>query len=425
MSSEIAIRAYGLGKCYAIFNRPEDRLKQMLSFGRRKYYREFWALKDVSFDVKKGEAVGVIGRNGSGKSTLLQIICGTLSPTAGIVETNGRVAALLELGAGFNREFTGLENVYMNGAVLGLSHDEIDARLDQIVAFADIGDFFKQPIKTYSSGMVVRLAFAVAINVNPQILVVDEALAVGDAAFQRKCFRQIEELTASGVTLFFVSHDTETVKKLCGDAIYLGAGVVRALGRAKDICTEYERDLFGASRRDSPNAARERKPSKKTMFLDSALLNSDEKTYGDGRAAIEDISITTPKDELINVIPVESTFAVSYKVRFANGVNQPVFGMMIRNKEGVCVFGTNTMGLPASSKSYQSGDAVQVSFTLTNTLGPGIYYLTCGVHAEDHPEGLIYLQRRMDALLLRSLGRDSETVSGMSHLLPRIQVNRI
>ena len=199
--SDVAIRIQNLSKCYHIYDKPRDRLMQMLARGRKQYFREFWALKEVSLDVKKGETVGIIGRNGSGKSTLLQMICGTLNPTSGSIQANGRIAALLELGSGFNPEFTGRENVYMNGSILGLSKEEIDSRFDDIAAFADIGEFIEQPVKTYSSGMMVRLAFSVAINVEPEILVVDEALSVGDEIFQRKCFSRIEAIRAGGATI--------------------------------------------------------------------------------------------------------------------------------------------------------------------------------------------------------------------------------
>jgi len=237
-SDDIAIRVSNLSKCYFIYDSSQDRLKQYIYprlqrfLGRlpKNYFREFWALKDVFFEVKKGETVGIIGRNGSGKSTLLQIICGTLTPTCGTVETKGRVAALLELGSGFNPEFTGRENVYMNGGVLGLSKEEIDARFDDIAAFADIGEFIEQPVKMYSSGMYVRLAFAVAINVSPNVLVVDEALAVGDVRFQAKCIRCIKQLKESGTSILFVSHDISSIRTLCDKAVWLDGGGIRMQG---------------------------------------------------------------------------------------------------------------------------------------------------------------------------------------------------
>lgn len=249
MSSDSVIRVQQLGKCYHIYDRPQDRLKQSLWRGRRKYYREFWALKDVSFEVDRGQTVGIIGRNGSGKSTLLQMIAGTLSPSWGTIDVNGRVAALLELGSGFNPEFTGRENVYMNGAILGLSEQEIDSRFEAIVAFADIGDFIDQPVKIYSSGMVLRLAFAVSVNVEPDILIVDEALAVGDMAFQYKCMDSLDRLTKSGTTLLFVSHDINMVKAFCHQVVYLSHGQVKAQGTASDMTELFMLDIKDEQKR--------------------------------------------------------------------------------------------------------------------------------------------------------------------------------
>ena len=243
MFSEIAIRVENLSKCYEMYEQPSDRLKQFImprlrhlaGLPSKKYYREFWALKDVSFEVKKGETVGVIGRNGGGKSTLLQMICGTLNPTLGKITTYGRVAALLELGSGFNPEFTGRENVYMNASVLGLTKEEIDTRFDEIAAFADIGDFINQPVKTYSSGMYARLAFSIAINVDPEILVVDEALAVGDARFVAKCMRRIKNIQERGASILFVSHDVGSVRTLCERAIWLDKGCLVEQGNVFSV----------------------------------------------------------------------------------------------------------------------------------------------------------------------------------------------
>jgi len=243
MSSEVAIQADGLGKCYQIYDRPQDRLKQTIFRGRRQFYREFWALQDVSLEVMKGETVGIIGRNGSGKSTLLQLLAGTLAATTGDMRINGRVAALLELGAGFNPDFTGRENVYMNGAILGISRPEIERRFDDIARFADIGDFIDQPIKTYSSGMIVRLGFSVSINVDPEILIVDEALAVGDMAFQFKCLERLETLTKGGTTLLFVSHSMDMVKTFCNRVVYLREGRIRARGSPEEMAETYLLDL--------------------------------------------------------------------------------------------------------------------------------------------------------------------------------------
>lgn len=251
--ADISIQATGLGKAYAIFKKPQDRLKQMLARGRRRYYEEYWALRGIDLTVRKGETIGVIGRNGSGKSTFLQLVCGTLTPTCGDLTVNGRIAALLELGAGFNPEFTGRENVYLAASVLGLTNEQIDARYDAIAAFADIGDFIEQPVKLYSSGMYARLAFAVAAHVDADILIVDEILAVGDAAFTQKCMRYIHKFRQTG-TLFFVSHDTSQVVSLCDRAVWLDSGEVREIGPAKEVCYHYLADLH--SERDTSNAFR-------------------------------------------------------------------------------------------------------------------------------------------------------------------------
>jgi ABC-type polysaccharide/polyol phosphate transport system ATPase subunit len=250
MSSDIAIQVDKLSKCYQIYDTPRDRLLQMLARGRKQYFKEFWSLKDVSFTVKKGETVGVIGRNGAGKSTLLQLICGTLNPTSGNIYTSGRIAALLELGSGFNVDFTGRENVFMNGALLGLSKEEIEAKFDAIAAFADIGHFLEQPVKIYSSGMFARLAFSVAVHVDPSLLIVDEALSVGDMAFQEKSITRMKEIRESGTSILFVSHSLSAVRNFCDRAVWLENGKLRADGERLRICDDYQREVERELRRD-------------------------------------------------------------------------------------------------------------------------------------------------------------------------------
>jgi lipopolysaccharide transport system ATP-binding protein len=431
MSSEIAIDIESVSKCYQVYQSPGDRLKQFLlpplrqaiGAAPKNYHQDFWALKDISFQVKKGETVGIIGRNGSGKSTLLQIVCGTLSPSKGRVIVNGRIAALLELGSGFNPDFTGRENVFLNAAVLGLSHAEIKARFDDIVAFADIGGFVEQPIKTYSSGMLVRLAFAVAINVAPDVLIIDEALAVGDAGFQRKCMRKLTELTEAGTTLLFVSHDVESVKTLCSAALYLRKGRAVDFGVAKDVCRLYERDLFG-----NPESCQSEPPSKSvisdkksTAIIDADLLQTHEKSYGDGRARIIDVAVTTEDGLSTNVLESGGSYLVSYRVVFMATVFRPIFGVMITNREGVCIFGTNTQNLPKSQREFDVGEELRIEFRLDNHLAPGIYFLTCGVHATDVDGNVTYLQRRMDVLILKSLQNERMSLGGFVNLYPTIK----
>lgn len=273
VAEDVAIRVQHLSKCYHIYDKPHDRLKQsiyprlqrLVGKQPKQYFREFWALKDVSFEIKRGETVGIIGRNGSGKSTLLQLICGTLNATSGTIETQGRITALLELGSGFNPEFTGRENVYLNAAVLGLSKEETDARFDEIVAFADISDFIEQPVKTYSSGMFVRLAFASNIMANPEIMIVDEALAVGDMNFQAKCMTALTRIQERGATVLFVSHDIGTVKSLCSRGIYLDQGTMKAIGKAPEVADQYlrvMREEMNAEQRQFVRVSSEFMPAK-------------------------------------------------------------------------------------------------------------------------------------------------------------------
>jgi len=425
MSSDIAIRARGLSKCYPIFDRPEDRLKQMLSFGRRKYYREFWAVRNVDLDVYRGETVGIVGRNGSGKSTLLQLIAGVLTPSIGEISVYGRTAALLELGSGFNPDFTGRENALLNAAVLGLTLEEAGERMNEVIDFADIGTFIDQPVRTYSSGMFIRLAFAVAININPSVLIVDEALAVGDLAFQRKCFRKIEDLITTGGTLLFVSHDLEVVKRLCARAIYLERGETRAVGEAKAVCREYETSVFGASQRSVGTRAVKPEHKYQQGRVDPELIVSCEKSYGDGRATIEDLLITGVDLRQANVFEVGQPLRVSYLVRFTADVDRPIFGMMLSTREGVCVFGANSTDKAISREHFGSGDAVRASFELQNNLAPGVYYLTCGVHSPDTDDGLMYLHRRTDAMLVRSVDNSGTQIGGVAYLYPTIQIEKV
>jgi ABC-type polysaccharide/polyol phosphate transport system ATPase subunit len=328
MSSEAAIRVSNLSKCYQIYDQPRDRLKQSLLPRLRRliglhphhYYREFWALRDVSIAVGRGETVGIIGRNGSGKSTLLQMICGTLTPTGGRVETSGRVAALLELGAGFNPEFTGRENIYMNAAILGLRKSEIDSKYAQITAFADIGDFVEQPVKTYSSGMYVRLAFAVAIHVDPEILIIDEALAVGDIQFQMKCIARMEEIRARGTTILFVSHALEQVKRFCASAIWLENGVIRLAGEANYVTDQY-RDTCLAALLPSPSSHDARQ---------SAVQQGTPAVVKSVQVSAEQLA---PFDAL--------TVRVSYTIG-GQALPKLLLGVAIRDAKGTYIFGPNT-----------------------------------------------------------------------------------
>jgi len=346
-SEKIAIRIENISKCYHIYEKPQDRLKQLLlpNFLKKKstLYKEFWALQDTSFEIKKGQCVGIVGRNGSGKSTLLQLITGVLQPTSGNIEINGRIAALLELGSGFNPEFTGRENVYMNAAIIGLSRAETDSKIEDILAFADIGAFIDQPIKTYSSGMLVRLAFAVQVQIQPEILIVDEALAVGDALFQKRCFRKMEQLQNDGTTVLIVSHDQESIRSMTSRAILLKNGRVCADGPSGEIILEYRRQLH------NEEIAYFEQVTESLATKSAALLKTEAAiTKPEGRSA--DMSFGTYDAEIVGVkiLKFDNEAAslfypddlIRILIRFV--VHRPVsrlnIGIRLRNKEGVKVF---------------------------------------------------------------------------------------
>ncbi len=372
MSSDdnIAIRVSNLSKCYQIYNAPRDRLKQFVLprlhrlAGRapKQYFREFWALRDVSFEIKKGETVGIIGRNGSGKSTLLQMICGTLNPTSGSIQTNGRIAALLELGSGFNPEFTGRENVYMNASVLGLRNEEIDTRFEDIVTFSDIGDFIEQPVKTYSSGMMVRLAFAVIAHVDAEILVVDEALAVGDAFFTQKCMRFLRNFMKTG-TILFVSHDTGAVVNLCNKAVLLNHGEVVEIGTPKDVIEHYLATVYESNQEVDGVIADVAKVTtsqfqRSTDYRDmrEAMINAsnlrndievfqfepDQKGFGTGDAKIVSVRLLDPSGAPLSWVVGGEDVILEIRCSAHKDILRPIVGFQFKDRLGQVIFCDNT-----------------------------------------------------------------------------------
>lgn len=419
MSSEIAIKVDNLCKCYQIYDKPRDRLLQMLMRGHRQYYREFWALKDVSFEIKKGETLGIIGRNGCGKSTLLQMICGTLNPTSGDVQTNGRIAALLELGSGFNPEFTGRENIFMNAAVLGLSKEEIESRFEDIVAFADIGSFIEQPVKTYSSGMSVRLAFAVAINVNPQILVVDEALAVGDELFQRKCFSRIEQIKEGGATILFVSHSGATIVSLCDRAILLDSGEKIAEGLPKHIVGNYQKMLYAPDEKRVQIKEEIRSDGQQILLLDDSksearkeevresfdpyLTPSNTIYYESHGVVIGQPIILTLDGQQVNNLVHGRSYCYQYTVTFNADASSVRFGMLIKTIAGIELGGAMTAPSLSSGISYvKSGSCYKIAFRFNANLTAGTYFMNAGVLGQiGEKEG--YLDRLIDGAMFRIL----------------------
>ncbi len=411
MTDDIAISVKNLTKKYRIFGHPGDRIKQALTFGRMRFHREFTALQDVSFEIKKGETVGIIGRNGSGKSTLLQLVCGILKPTSGKVEVNGRISALLELGAGFNPEFTGRENVYFQGAVIGLTKEEMDERFDDIAAFADIGEFIDQSVRTYSSGMYVRLAFAAAINVSPDILVVDEALAVGDVRFQSRCFRLFEEMKAQARTIVFVSHNAEQIVRLCDRALLLENGGLEAQGETKEVTNRYL-DLAlskNGNAAHGPQRHLGRHPDRKINSGDSSVsakfhlrkgYNPGEYRWGDRTAEILDFSLGGSLDGEIPRFRSGDKLVLSLLVAFYRDVEFPIYGLTLKSPDGIMLFGTNSRDINSCSPPIHSrkcGDVDRVNFSITLNLTEGDYFLSVGV-AEDSGGEQTPLDRRYDAI---------------------------
>lgn len=378
--SDFAVRVEHLQKVYKLYQKPMDRLKESLGLTRKKLYQEHYALNDVSFQVRQGETVGIIGTNGSGKSTILKIITGVLNPTAGELEVNGRISALLELGAGFNGEYSGLENVYLNGTMMGFSRKEIDQKLDDILKFADIGDFIHQPVKTYSSGMFVRLAFAVAINIDPEILIVDEALSVGDVFFQAKCYHKFEEFKEMGKTILLVSHDLGSVGKYCDRVILLNQGVKVDEGEPKRIVDLYKKILVG---QDHPqekhiSQASEAPVKEGNRWQDRLQLNPQLLEYGEKRAEIVDFAILDEEGRISNSVDKGGSCQIRVKVRFHEPVQEPIVAYTIKNLRGTEITGTNTMYEGIVIPPQNPGDERIVTFQQKIDLQGGEYLLSLG-----------------------------------------------
>lgn len=459
MSSEVDIRVQHLSKVYRIYEKPEHRLIQMATLGRVRRYTEFAALHDVSLEVRRGETVGIVGRNGCGKSTLLQIICGTLQPSGGSVEVSGRVAALLELGAGFNGEFTGRENVYMNGAILGFNREEMDARFEGIARFADIGDFIERPVKTYSSGMYVRLAFAVATAVEPDILIVDEALAVGDEAFQRKCFARIEAIKERGGTILFVSHGAQTIVQLCDRAVLLDAGEKLMEGVPKAVIAQYQRlinlsgadvepmralikHIDGQASAEGDKAAldtntrtsvklrfdrksSDQKPSESTSLeaFDSTFISQTRVDYETQGATISELKIMNSEGGVVNTLENKKKYYFTFKVSYAVEVKDVAFGMMIKTVNGIELAGIGTNLLSARSFDVRAGQQVLVRMAFDCNLTPGAYFINCGAGGNKSGERVM-LHRILDGVIFRVVDSGRREYTGYIDLNidPEIEV---
>ena len=436
--AEYAISVKDVTKVYKLYEKPIDRLKESVSPTHKNYHRDFYALNGLSFNVKKGETVGIIGTNGSGKSTIVKIITGVLTPSTGQVQVNGKISALLELGAGFNMDYTGIENIYMNGTMMGYTKKEMEAKLDDILDFAEIGDFVYQPVKTYSSGMFVRLAFALAINVEPEILIVDEALSVGDVFFQSKCYRRMEEIRQSGTTILMVTHDMGSIIKYCDKVVLLHKGEFISQGTPGHMVDLYkkilagqmdslraqleqerrEEELRGAEGWDEAGS-RSSQPGtggaavtpggdpdaqmsdfsggmdlsgggKPLLMKDQLTINYDRTEYGDGRAEIYDLGLLDERGNITNLLLKGEMFTIRERIRFNAEIQAPIFTFTIKDKMGTELTGTNTMFEGADIKPVKPGDAYTVEFTQKMTLQGGEYLLSMSCTGFEHGEHVVY-----------------------------------
>lgn len=405
-----AIEVKDVTKIYRLYDKPIDRLKESLNFKHKSYHKDFYALNKLSFQVEKGQTVGIIGTNGSGKSTILKIITGVLTPTTGEVKVDGKISALLELGAGFNMDYTGIENIYMNGTMMGYTKKEMDDKLQDILDFADIGDFVYQPVKTYSSGMFVRLAFALNINVDPEILIVDEALSVGDVFFQAKCYRKMEEIRQKGTTILMVTHDMGSIIKYCDKVVLLNKGEFIAEGEPGRMVDLYKKilanqmdslqeeldndfsggiEIEGAERKvlSSKEAA---KAHNSGLMKEKITINSNRTEYGDGRAEIFDLGLFDARGNLTNLLIKGEMFTIKERIRFNAPLQNPIFTYTIKDKKGTDLSGTNTMYEGADIKPVEPGDVYDVSFTQKMTLQGGEYLLSMSCTGFEGEEHVVY-----------------------------------
>ncbi len=419
-----AIEFSGVSKSYSIYQSPGDRLKELLTFNRRRFHRDFWALRDISLEVRPGETFCIVGENGCGKSTLLQLVAGIMQPTTGSISVKGRVSALLELGSGFNPEFSGRDNVYLNGAILGFSAREMDVKYREITAFAEIGDFIHQPVKTYSSGMIVRLAFAVAIHVDPEILLVDEALAVGDIYFRQRCMRKVHELRARGVTILFVSHATGDVKALGDRALWLDHGEMKEIGDVDRVVTRY---LAAMAHKDSEYLAHQ--PDEEPRLsapgvapeVATHLPNVDNR-FGDGRAELLGIEILDGAGQPVPALEPESSIVVRISARAKRELRQPIVGFMLRNHLGMDFAGTNTSREGFQLPPMLAGDVYTVDFHLEL---PALYASTFSFSPAiaDGTLDQYSICDWVDNAIALHMMRTAEPIYGHLHLRCRVELN--
>lgn len=451
--SDFAIRVENLNKVYKLYEKPSDRIKEALSITKKQYHKDFPALTNISFEVKKGEMLGIIGKNGAGKSTILKIITGVLTPTEGKVEIDGKISALLELGAGFNPEYTGIENIYLNGTMIGFTKEEMDGKIDDIISFADIGDFIRQPVKTYSSGMFARLAFAVAINVEPDILIVDEALSVGDVFFQAKCYKKLDDLKNMGKTILFVTHDLGSVLKYCDRAIVFNHGEIISEGEPAAMIDIYKQILVGQykgvrtetdvedNREVADNVDEMIKKSAEeeiisnvdvtgeksgvdgyALWKDFMLQNPNSQIYGTGQADIVDYGIFDENGEITNTVYKFSDFTIKLKVRFNETIENPIFAMSMVDLKGMEITGTNSFIERAETGVVNAGEVVVAEFKQRMILQGGQYLLRFGCTGYSG-DNLVVYNRLYDVCCINVVA--DKTSVGYFDMDSKVKINRL
>lgn len=417
MNNDWAIKIEHLSKVYKIFEKPTDRVKEALNPFKKRYSKDFYALNDVSLTIKKGETVGIIGKNGAGKSTLLKIITGVLTPTAGSIQVKGRIASLLELGAGFNPEMSGIGNIYMNGTIMGYSKEEMDKRLHDIVKFADIGDFINQPVKMYSSGMFARLAFAVNAFVEPDILIVDEALSVGDIGFQSKCYRKIEELRSKGVTILLVTHDLGSVLQFCNYAVLLANGCKSAEGGPREIVDIFKKGMSSDVIQKKTKLISQQQNNNDDPWKSNYVINDSFLEYGDKTLEIEDFKIVNSSGMLTSTIKNDEDVTISVKIKVKKTVNAPIVAFSIKDVKGTELVGTNTLLNDINMGTFYAGNSYILSFKQRIPLRSGQYTLSFGCTKYVNEDLHIY-HRLYDVVVLDILS-DRKT-AGWVYIAPTI-----
>jgi teichoic acid transport system ATP-binding protein len=422
MNDNIAIKVQNLTKIYHLYDKPQDRLKEALNPFKKSYHHDFFAMDDVSFEIKKGETVGIIGKNGAGKSTLLKMITGVLTPTSGHIETHGTIASLLELGAGFNPDMTGLENIFLNGTLMGFSREEMEPKVNAILEFADIGEFIHQPVKMYSSGMFARLAFSVSINVEPDILIVDEALSVGDMAFQMKCFKKFQDFQEQGRTILFVTHALDTVLRYCSRGIVIDTGHNVFEGSSKGAVDTFKKVLSG-------DFYEKDKEIKRTVILDKGTTNflkdsfdehKELDTYGNGKATIIDYGIVDKNNKPTSIIDYNSEFKIVMKVKFFKTIMEPIFAFTLKDSKGLEITGTNTSMRHVDTGTYEDNQIMTVTFTQKANLQLGPYALSLGCVSLNETGVEVY-SRIYDAILFEVIG--SQQMVGFFDLESEIELH--